>query len=98
MVRKLDADFGVAVKGLAGLAAKLAVEQGEAVAGNQMMTVGGSGHGMDSTAKVFVLYHTDFLACKVVGDGDEIRLSQRGHGWALAGVPGAGKTHESQTP
>jgi hypothetical protein len=45
-----------------------------------------------------VLYHTDFLACKVVGDGDEIRLSQRGHGWALAGVPGAGKTHESQTP
>jgi hypothetical protein len=80
MVGKPEADFRVAVKGLAGFAAELAVKRRLAVDGNGVVRVAGSGLGMLGAAEVFVLHPADILAGVAAGVGDEIRLSQRGHG------------------
>lgn len=90
VIGKFDADFGVAVEGLAGFAAKACMQGPKAISGNDIVLVRRARHGVDGPAKILVLGVTEFLTREVVPHGDDILALQCGHGGTVAGQTGAG--------
>jgi hypothetical protein len=83
VIRKLDANLGVAVEGLAGFSSEGRVQGCKAIQCDVVVPDGGSSHRMDRPAQILMLGVADFLASEVFCYGDEIRLSDGGHGGKL---------------
>jgi hypothetical protein len=81
VVAEGDADFGVAVAGVAGFAAELGSDRQRKIHANAVMPVVRSSHSMDLAAEVFVFGFSEFLGFEIFLFGEKVGLKQGCHGW-----------------